>query len=285
VHELHCSCAYHADSFYIAHSPLHCDETIDSNFTIEPKYIINLPYVHAFLGKSILDMVEEDDIFNMSIPIKLPKLAIAEKLYQDRISLDQQKSFDLATVINQTQSDKKVFAGLGHLLLNNLLDAHLENSDFDLLNPFTWVQLIFGLIGTLALILAIFLYCRLKTVMLLLARSPYSAAFPLIIELPSTTTVQYATYNNTLNYFDYHDKFLELVPIDVSFLLCFLLFCFLYLLRYCKKCIQEMRNRNIRTILWLELTNHSEILSFEISNLQYTASSYRFIVNFQDQPI
>jgi len=107
VHELHCSCSYHADSFYIAHSPLHCDETIDSNFTIEPKYIINLPYAHAFLGKSILDMIKEDDIFNMSIPIKLPRLAIAEKVYQDRISLDQEKSFDLATVINQTQMIRK----------------------------------------------------------------------------------------------------------------------------------------------------------------------------------
>jgi len=129
VHELHCSCAYHADSFYIADSPLHCDETTDSNLTIEPKYIINLPYVHAFLDKPILEIIEEDYIFNISIPIKLPKLAIAEKRYQDRISLDQWKSFDLVTVINQTQQDKQVFAGLGHLLLDNLLEAHLENSD------------------------------------------------------------------------------------------------------------------------------------------------------------
>ena len=178
VHKVHCSCEYHADSFYIANSPLHCDETTDSNFTIEPKYIINLPYVHAFLGKSILDMIEEDDVFNISIPIKLLKLAIAEKLYQDRISLDQRKSFDLATVINQTQQDNKVFTGLGHLILNNLSYAHLQNSDFDMFNPFTWIQLIFGLIGTLALILAIFLYCRLKKINIVISEITLLGSFP-----------------------------------------------------------------------------------------------------------
>jgi len=180
-------------------------------------------------------MIEEDDIFNIYLFIYLPKLAIAEKIYQDRLALDHRQTFDLVNVINQTQSDNKVFAGLGHLLLNNLLDAHLENSDFDLFNPFTWVQLIFGLIGTLAMILAIFLYFRLKTVMILLARSPYSTAFPLIIELPSTTTAQYSAYNNSWDYWDYHHKLLELVPIDFSFLLCFLLFLLVYLLRYFKK--------------------------------------------------
>jgi len=53
----------------------------------------NLPYVHAFLGKLILDIIEEDDIFNMSIPIKLPRLAIAENVYQDRLALDREKNF------------------------------------------------------------------------------------------------------------------------------------------------------------------------------------------------
>jgi len=61
-----------------------------------------------------------------------------------------------------------MFAALGHLVSDNLLDAHFEDPGFDLFNPFTLIQLIFGLIGTLALILAIFLYCRLKTIMLLL---------------------------------------------------------------------------------------------------------------------
>ena len=161
VYELHCSCSYQADSFYIPYSPRKCDETADSNFTIEPKYIINLPYIHAFLGKSILDIIKEDDIFNMSILVKLPKLAIAEKIYQDRLAVDHGKAFDLATVINQTQNDNKVFAGLRHLLLNDLLDAHLEEQGFDLFNWFTWIELAFGLTGTLGLILAIFLYCRL----------------------------------------------------------------------------------------------------------------------------
>jgi len=118
--------------------------------------------------------------------------------------------------------------------------------------------------------------------MLLLARSLYSTAFPVIIDVPSTTTVKYATYNNSLDYWHYHNKILELVPIDLSILLCFLLFLFLYILRYCKKCIQEMRNRNVRTILFLEVTNHCEILSFEIARLPYNPSSYRFAVNSQD---
>ena len=46
-----------------------------------------------------------------------------------------------------------------------------------------------------------------------------------------------------------------------------------------------MRNRNVRTTLFLELTNHCETLTFEVLSLPYNASFYRFAVNSQDQPM
>ena len=98
VYELHCSCSFQTDNFFIPHSPLHCDEASNSNLTVEPKYIINLPYAHAYLGKSILDIIQQDDIFNVSIAIKLPKLAIAKKVYENRLAVMRDKNFDLATV-------------------------------------------------------------------------------------------------------------------------------------------------------------------------------------------
>ena len=284
VYELHCSCSLQADSFFIPHSPRHCDETSNSNLTVKPKYIINLPYVHAYLGKSILDIIQEDDIFNVSIPIKLPKLAIAEKVYENRFAVMRDKTFDLATVINQTKKDNKVYAGLGHLLFNDLLDANLKGSDFDMLNPFTWIQIAIGLIATAVLALSVLLYCRLRTVMILLARPVHSAAFPLVIELP-TTTFRSTTNNDTLNYWDYHQKLTELVPIDISFLLCFLLFLIFFLWRYCRRCVHDILNRNVRTKIYLELTDQINTVTFKVATLPYNASFYRLTVNPQLQAI
>ena len=284
VYELHCSCSFRADHFYIPHSPLHCDETLNSNLTVEPKYIINLPYVHAYLGKSILDIIQQDDIFNESIIVNLPKLAIAKKVYQNRLSVMQDETFDLATVINETKKDNKVYAGLGHLLLNDILDANLKNSDFDLFNPFTWIQIVIGLIAMAALTLSVLLYCRLRTVMILLAKPIHCAAFPLVIELP-TTTFRPATSNETLNYWDYHKKLTELVPIDISFLLCFLLFLIFFLWRYCTRCVHEILNRNVRTKVYLELTDQTNTVTFKVAKLPYNASFYRFTVNPQFQAI
>ena len=61
------------------------------------------------------------------------------------------------------------------------------------------------------------------------AKPPYARVYPLTIQLPSTTA-QYLTSNNTVSYWDLHDKVTELIPIDLSFLFCFLLFLLLYLL-------------------------------------------------------
>ena len=61
----------------------------------------------------------------------------------------------------------------------------------------------------------------------------------------------------------------------------FLCFFLLFLFRYCRNCIHNMRYRNARTILHLELTNHVQSLRFEVAKLLYNANYYRFVVTKQ----
>ena len=286
VHKLHCSCHLTADHFYIPNSALHCDETVHTNFTYDAKFMINLPYVTSFVGHYISDLISEDALLNVSIPINLPKLAIAGNVYQNRLAIDRDKTFDLALAINQTMNDNQMYSGLSHLLLCDVLKTHLQDSSFDVLNVYSWLQVLFAAVATTSLILAIFLHCRLRTIMLLLAKSSVSAAtWPAVIELSdSTSTVP--PRNDTFTYWHYHTKLLELVPIDLSFFLfCFLCFFILFLFRYCKNCIHNIRYRNARMILHLEFTDHVQSPCFEVVTLPYNANHYRFVVTKQHEMI
>ena len=96
---------------------MHCDENVATNFTYDAKFILNLPYISSFIGHSITELIAEDALLNISIPVNLLKLAIAGEVYQNRLAIARDKTFDLAVAINQTLSAKTMYsAWLGTLL-------------------------------------------------------------------------------------------------------------------------------------------------------------------------
>ena len=96
----------------------------------------------------ISDLISEDALLNVSIPINLPKLAIAGNVYQNRLAIDRDKTFDLALAINQTMNDNQMYSGLSHLLLCDVLKTHLQDSSFDVLNVYSWLQVLFAAVAT-----------------------------------------------------------------------------------------------------------------------------------------
>ena len=102
-------------------------------------------------------------------------------------------------VINSTKNSGVVYDNLAHYLFNQLIKAHDSQNNFDLLSPWTWLIIVGWLISAVALVLAILLRIKLRSLtMLLLARNFHTAtgaSIPKIISLTTTAPVTESPVN------------------------------------------------------------------------------------------
>jgi len=106
---------------------------------------------------------------NDSVQAILPPLAVASKQYQAKLAVEQKAQFEMTQILNQTKNDGEVFDNLAHYLYNVLLDSHLKNQNFDVLNPWDWLLVISMVCSVIAIPLAVLLKLKLRTVMIMLA--------------------------------------------------------------------------------------------------------------------
>ena len=91
---------------------------------------------------------------------------------------------------SSTKNSGVIYDNLAHYLFNQLIKAHGSQNDFDLLSPWTWLTFLGWLVSAVALVLAILLRIKLRSLtMLLLARNFYTATGANIPKIISLTTV------------------------------------------------------------------------------------------------
>jgi len=168
AHEVPCSCLITADEFFLPHSYLDC-EILNLNVTASPLYLANLPYLTEYFSHDVLEHILEDMYLNDSVQAILPPLAVASKQYQAKLAVEQKAQFEMTQILNQTKNDGEVFDNLAHYLYNVLLDSHLKNQNFDVLNPWDWLLVISMVCSVIAIALAVLLKLKLRTVMIMLA--------------------------------------------------------------------------------------------------------------------
>jgi len=280
VHKIHCSCTISADEFQLIQDSMNCNTTENVTFTFEAKYLINKPYLSEFFDQDIFEAIEDDMLLNESIPAVLPQLLVASKAYDAKLAKEHKYAFDLQTVINQTKDDEMMFQSLSHYLYNVLLTDHTHNKTFDLFNIFDWLLLLATVAGITALIMVIILRYRLRTVMILLASAQRAHAVENVNEFQIPTAFHYTTAasvgTSNLTLFNYYGDLREIFPVELTLLLCFILFlisvfvCLLY--RYYNR-------RTCRTIIMLEVGNQKTSYWWNVAKLPYTAEFYRIVVD------
>ena len=116
-----------------------------------------------------------------SIPIEFPPLSIAYKEYQSNLAIEEHSKFDLEHIINQTKDDQLAVDDLSHYVYSVLFSSHTHthNKDFDYLNVLDWFLIWATIAGFLALILALVLHFKVRTLFLLLASSGCAHTIPI----------------------------------------------------------------------------------------------------------
>ena len=118
---------------------------------------------------AILDM-------NSSISAKLPLLQVERPAYNRRLAKQEEYRYDFQEVINQSQSNEKLYDSSAHVVYADMLataNAKLFN-EFDI---FHWLTLISTIITGFNMVAICILYFRYKALSILLLSVPKVSGF------------------------------------------------------------------------------------------------------------
>jgi len=159
-----------------------------------------------------------------SVEIQLPNLAVANKFLDEKFAEEKTASYDMELVINSTKNSGVIYDNLAHYLFNQLIKAHDSQNDFDLLSSWTWLIIAGWSISAVALLLAILLRIKLRSLtMLLLARyfhTATGASIPKIIPLTTITPATESPVNILTEWVRHVGHVSNVLPIEVLILLC-----------------------------------------------------------------
>ena len=136
-----------------------------------------MAYLSEYFELEDLFNLTAQTLLNHSVEIQLPNLAVADKFLDEKFAEEKMASYDMELVINSTKNSGVVYDNLAHYLFKQMIKAHDNENNFDLLSLRTWLTIIGWLISAVALVLAILLRIKLWSLtMLLLARNFYTAS-------------------------------------------------------------------------------------------------------------
>ena len=226
---LPCGCVLMAREIFIPASSIHCVQVANLSLDLELQYLANIPYINSFFKEDMLSVVRNYSYLNHTIAAILPALQIASKEYEVTVSLEKTAKFKMDAIVNKTKEDIDSYTSLSHYLYNVLLKTHTHERTFDWFNAFDILLLLASIAGLLALGLSVIMHFRLRSVMLLLAKSSRALAqeAPGLITFPQAKAAV-PTVQSTFEHLYFHKTIKELVPIDLSMMF-FIIFMILIL--------------------------------------------------------
>ena len=239
VAQFQCGCDVSAREFQVPLISLDCEYDRNLNVSVQAGFLINLPILTEFFNKTELNTYSAESLLNASVPVNLPPLATADQEYNEALLLDEQASYDLQSLINQTKNQSTMYSSLAQYLYHTLIKANQYNKDFDVFNTLDWLVLLATVAGFLALICSIILYYKVRTVMAILAASHNRST------RAQETGLHYTFPTTTSSSSDHYDRFLqdqkvilEVLPVDLTLLflliLLFLIFVSYIVYKYVK---------------------------------------------------
>jgi len=255
-----------------------CDHAIQQNFDSNLSFPINMLVLRQYFDNNelladcnaILDM-------NSSISAKLPQLQVERPAYNRRLAKQEEYRYDFQEVINQSQSNEKLYDSLAHVVYADMLataNAKLFN-EFDI---FHWLALISTVVAGINLVAVCLLYFRFKALSILFLSAPKVNGFQEFVY--TTPSISHATS------LDFHQIWLRGQEIMATYISVEILLSLIFLLLLLKTTIQIYRyfikTVKYHTILRLDLEGGDTTYSRVVLKLQYSPNCYRFDIQNGD---
>ena len=176
-------------------------------------------------------------------------MAIADQEYNEALLLDEEASYNLQSLINQTKKKSTMYSSPAQYLYHTLIKANQYNKDFDVFNTLSWLVLLATVAGFLALICSGILYYKVRTVMGILAASHFRSTMAL------EAVLHYTFPTNTNSSFDNYDRFLpyqkvilEVLPVDLTLLFLLILLILIFVSYLVFKYVKSRRANDIMVL-------------------------------------
>jgi len=279
IHSFDCHCQHiAADEFKIIADLSNCNLTENILSLFEVRFPVNLAYLSEYFSPNQLYNLTSETLLNELIEIRLRKLALEDEQLNTYFGVEKHAHFDLATMINRTKQDAETYSSLAHYLFNEILEAHAEQSAFNVLNLFSWLTIILWVISVLVLILAMFLRVKVHSLTLLLLAKPVRAmptrVFPKMVQLTVPTTTGASVTVDTLK--EWAKLVPKLMPIELLILLCLF---FVILFALVRMLYGRRRLAIARITLNLEIGDGCQSMVLPIIDLNHPPNCYRLVVN------
>jgi len=177
--------------------------------------------------------------------------------------------------VNSTKRQVQVYGSLAQYLYNVLLKSHEYNDSFDVFNALDWCLVIAIVLSVVALGLAVRMTWKLRAMMMVLTAAGRGQAASIPIRLQLTPSPGQTTDNSVIAW-KYHEHVTDVLPVDISILICLLLALLVIAYRGYRKYREPAK---LCTKLILELGSPGGTSSWIIAELPYGPAQYRFTVS------
>ena len=234
----------------------------------------HLPFLTEWYDDTYLKMMPSNHLANQSIQSILPSLRISQSSYNQLISISKTKRYQMVDLINKTKNDVVAFDSLEDYVYNAMLQEQSNHRSFNLFSLKDWIFLLTSLVAIVALGLSILLYCKIRTILILLGTMHGQTRAERLFIFTSSTAVP-----ETDNVEKHITWLRRIVPCEIIIVLC--LFAVIVLLTV-QICMFIRRKRiNYATTLKLAVTSNTGRVTLLLNKLAYPAAHYKLTVQTQ----
>ena len=132
IHSFDCHCEkILADEFRIVADLTNCNISANISTIFNIQYAINLAYLTHYFENDELYNLSAQSLLNHTVEIRLPDLAVADRILDQDFAHEADAAFDMEMIIKNTKQSSVVHDNLAHFLFNQLVRAHNNQNSFD----------------------------------------------------------------------------------------------------------------------------------------------------------
>lgn len=275
VQQINCECQLQIDQFYF---PNVFDQCHRSNSTSIFLHTVNLRLLWEYFSEKELSFLSLDSILNHTVLVDVPSLIFGSEYSNSFLAIEESLKYQFGNVINASKSDVHRLTSIQNYLYEKLANLDMSADTFNLFNYWHLVQLAGVVFATIAFLISIYLFCRLKTMTaaLVLAGKTTGNPAPVVLRVttPAQTVYGELQKNSTSVYLEWLNRFRMLITEEDLLLILILLLIFTILIIFIFKLPKRRKFDTIKLVI----DTGRQHLFFTLATLQYSADYYTIMI-------
>jgi len=280
-----CYCSLHVGPYFFLNEGLYCENGTLQNETIGVNiwFLLNVPYLSSIFSDHYMFHLDASYLFNRSVPVQLPKLAVNSKTVDELLIGDGSLQFSLEAAINQSLRSQSVYSSLSDYIFDQIVKMKgIGDNAVNWLSWRDWLLFIAVVVLVVNVFWTLLLHFRIRALYIMLPAVPtalprVSAVLPtpppqFIFYLPTAPVknqTAHTSYTEILRIFQFYAP-IELILV-AAMVIAVMIWLGLFVFR-------RVKCENYRTFLFVEIGNNKTSVLVSVAKLRHPPNFYQFNV-------